>query len=42
MVADFLQEGDSVSNAGDRSERIAQLVAEVKELQVVVWAPLRG
>ena len=39
MVGDFIGLGDSVSNADDSSE---QLVAAVKELQVVVWAPLRG
>ena len=42
MVGDFLGEGDSVSNAGDSAESFEQLVAAVKELQVVVWAPLRG
>jgi hypothetical protein len=39
MVGDFIGLGDSVSNADGSSE---QLVAAVKELQVVVWAPLRG
>jgi len=42
MVGDFLGEGDSVNNAGESSESSEQLVAAVKELQVVVWAPLRG
>jgi multidrug resistance protein MdtO len=42
MVGDFIGLGDSVGNADDSSEKFKQLVAAVKELQVVVWAPLRG
>ena len=42
MVGDFLGERNSVSSADYSSESFEQLVAAVKELQVVAWAPLKS
>lgn len=41
-IGDFLEEGDSVRNAGDSSESFKELVAAVKGLQVGFCTPLRG
>jgi hypothetical protein len=41
-VGEFVGERDSLNNVDDSSESYEQLVAAVKELQVVVWAPSRA
>ena len=40
-VGEFIGERDSVNNVDNSSESYEQLIAAVKELQIVVW-PLRA